>query len=79
VNLYSFNLSNFEDGNFTATRYPANCAASGDWVCLAESDEDAVAQALQAASEEWAAPESRHYADFDVEFRSVGHDERAEH
>lgn len=68
VALYSFDLSNFEAGKLAAKRYPANCVVGGDWVCLAESDDDALAQALKASAEEWAAPESRHHTDFEVEF-----------
>jgi len=66
--LYSFDLSDFEDGHFLATRYPANCAVSGDWVCLASSNEDALKRAKKAAYEEWCAPDNRECSDFEVEF-----------
>lgn len=66
--LYSFDLSNFERGRFTATRYPDNCAVSGDWVVRAESDEHALRLARLASCEEWAAPDTREHDDFDVIF-----------
>lgn len=66
--IYSFDLSRYEAGQLTATRYPDTCAVSGDWVCTADSDALALALAHAAAETEWAAPETRHFADFDVEF-----------
>lgn len=66
--IYSFDLSNFEAGEFVATRHPANRAVGGDWVCAADSDEEAIALAHVAAEEEWCAPEGRHHHSFTVTF-----------
>lgn len=66
--VYSFDLSNFEDGKFTATRHPGNRAVGGDWVCQATSDEEALTLAQEAAIEEWASPDGRRPQDFTVEF-----------
>lgn len=66
--LYSFDLSNFEDGRFTATRYPTTCAVGGDWVCVASSDAEALALARSASETEWAEPDTRRHDDFEVEF-----------
>lgn len=66
--LYSFDLSDYEAGRFVATRYPATCAVSGDWVVLADSDEAAVLAAHEAAESKWAAPDTRWHHDFTVEF-----------
>jgi hypothetical protein len=66
--IYSFNLSNFEAGAFTSTRYPENCAVSGDYVIVAADDADALAQARQSAYDEWMAPDTREYHEFTVEF-----------
>lgn len=66
--IYSFDLSNFESGRFTATRYPASCAVSGDWICSAQSDDEALERALAAAAEEWLEPQARHWSEFTVEF-----------
>jgi hypothetical protein len=66
--LYSFDLGDFEKGEFTATRFPDNVAVSGDWVCRAESDEQAIAFAKRASEEEWTSPETRGHDDFTVEF-----------
>ncbi len=71
--IYSFDLGNYEDGHFTATRYPANCAVGGDWVCVASSDLEAYALALKAAREEWLAPDTRDYNAFKVEFVDSHH------
>lgn len=68
MGLYSFDLSNFEAGKFTATRYPERCAVSGDWVCVADSDARALELAHTAAHEEWAAPDTREVDDFTVDF-----------
>jgi hypothetical protein len=66
--LYSFEFKDFNAGQIIATRFPPNCAVSGDWVCLADSDSDARAQALTAALEEWPAPEGRDYDDYSITF-----------
>ena len=66
--VYSFNLQNFEDGQFTATRFGPNYAVSGDWVCRANSDAEALELAREAAVDEWAAPDTREPTDFNVEF-----------
>jgi hypothetical protein len=66
--IYSFNLSDYESGDFTATRFPDDSAVSGDWVCYAKSDRQALARAKRAALEEWAAPETREPQDFRVSF-----------
>lgn len=68
MSIYSFDLTNFEDGEFTATRFADNCAVSGDWVCHANGDLEALKLAEKAALEEWAAPETRSPKDFRVEF-----------
>lgn len=68
VMIYSFDLSDYEDGKFTATRYPDNCAVGGDWVCGAIDDKEAFRLAQEAAFDEWAAPETRDWSDFTVEF-----------
>ena len=66
--IYSFDLSNFEDGQFTVTRYPDNVAVGGEFVIRASSDKKALALAKKAAFEEWAAPDTRDPLDFEVEF-----------
>ncbi len=66
--IYSFDLSNYEAGEFTATRYPDNVAVSGDWVCRAKSDEQALKLARKASREEWAAPDTRKHDVFTVTF-----------
>lgn len=66
--IYSFDLSDFEGGKFTAKRYGDNVAVGGDWVCCADSDEEALELAHVAAEEEWGAPKSRNYDDFEVVF-----------
>jgi hypothetical protein len=66
--IYSFDLSNWESGDFTATRFSDNAAVGGDWVCQAGDDGDAIKQAKLAAWEDWTAPEDREWNDFTVEF-----------
>ena len=66
--LYSFDLSDFEAGKFVATKFAANTAVSGDWVCYADSDQQAVTLAMVAAYGDWVAPETRCWDDFVVEF-----------
>lgn len=66
--IYSFDLSDYEAGKFTATRYSDRTAVSGDWVCRASSDAEAVAKAKRAAEQDWAAPDTRHHLDFAVDF-----------
>ncbi len=68
MNTYSFDLKNFEDGTFIATRFTGAVAVSGDWVCSAADDDEALNLARKASSEEWAAPDTRRYDDFTVEF-----------
>lgn len=70
--VYSFDLSDFEAGEFTATRFPPNAAVSGDWVCVARDDAHALELARKAASEEWSAPDTREHDDFTVEFVAGG-------
>lgn len=69
--VYSFDLDNFELGKFIATRYAANAAVSGDWVCVARDDSHALELAKRAAIEEWHSPETRDSDDFTVEFVSA--------
>jgi hypothetical protein len=66
--IYSFDLSNWESGDFTATRFSDNVAVGGDWVCCADDDGDALKQAQLAASEDWNAPDDREWNDFTVQF-----------
>ncbi len=66
--LYSFDLSDFEAGKFVATKFAANTAVSGDWVCYADSDEQAMQLAMVAAYGEWLNPSGRNWDDFVVEF-----------
>ena len=68
--IYSFDLSDYEAGQFTATRYPDSYGVGGDWVCVADSDDDAIALAKQASYDEWAAPDTRAHDDFSVEFEN---------
>ena len=69
--VYSFDLGDFEGGRFRATRYPGNVAVSGDWVCRASSDEEALRLVRRAADEEWCAPDTRGAQNFVVEFRDA--------
>lgn len=71
THLYSFDLSNFEDGKFTATRHPHNRAVGGDWVCFARTDAEAEAKAQDAALEEWCSPKTREPQDFTVDFQDA--------
>lgn len=66
--IYSFDLSNYEAGEFTATRYPDNAAVSGDWVCIARDDKHALQLARKASSDEWSAPDTRKHDSFTVTF-----------
>lgn len=66
--LYSFDLSEYEAGEFVATRYPIECAVSGGWLCVASSDAEALERAHHAAWHEWAAPATRMPLDFKVRF-----------
>lgn len=66
--IYSFDLTNYEEGRFTATRFPNGSAVSGDWVCSAPDDAAALDLARKAAFKEWNAPESRDPQAFAVEF-----------
>jgi hypothetical protein len=66
---YVFDLSNFEQGHFTAVRFPHLTARPrGSWVCVAGSDEQALALARQAALVEWAEPRTRAPEQFTVHF-----------
>jgi hypothetical protein len=66
---YLFDLSNFEDGRFVATRLEqVGQRPSGCWVCLARNDEQALRLARQAASTDWARPRSRLAEAFTVQF-----------
>jgi len=69
--VYSFDLGDFETGAFVATRYAGNVAVSGDWVCRASSDEEALRLVRCAADEEWCAPDTREAQRFTVEFRDA--------
>jgi len=66
--IYSFNLGDFEAGQFIATRHPDNRAVGGDWVIVAANDAAVLEAASLAAEEEWSAPETRLADDFTVEF-----------
>ena len=79
--VYSFDLSGFERGAFTAVRYSLKCAVSGDWVTAASSDAEALELARKAAVEEWTAPETREPTDFTVSFEvaSGGNPREPEH
>ena len=66
--VYSFDLSDYESGQFAATRFPDDYAVSGDWVCRADTDAEALTLAHEAAETELAAPEDRAPHDFDVTF-----------
>lgn len=66
--LYSFDLSDLEQGIVRATRYPNHGPVGGDWICKAVSNKDAARKARRAAYYLWAIPESRHPLDFVVHF-----------
>jgi hypothetical protein len=66
--IYSFDLSEFEAGEFHAVKFPDGSAVSGDYVCWAESDEAALASAKDASANLWGAPETRRHDDFTVTF-----------
>lgn len=76
--IYSFDLSNFEEGKLIATRYPDNVAVGGDWVCAANSDAEAIELAHEAAFEDWGSPRERDYDDFEVEFVDSVRQQRGE-
>jgi hypothetical protein len=66
---YVFDLSQFESGFFTATRWRHLCVRpSGTWTCVARDDEQALKLAQQAAVAEWAQPVARHPEHFTVQF-----------
>jgi hypothetical protein len=66
---YVFDLRDFERGTFTATRFAhLSTRPSGAWVCVARSDEQALALARRAALTEWALPVSRLPEQFTVRF-----------
>jgi hypothetical protein len=66
---YVFDLSKFEQGHFTATRFAyLPSRPRGGWVCVARSDEHALALARQAALVEWAMPRTRPPEQFTVHF-----------
>lgn len=71
MHVYSFDLGDFEQGSFTATRFPANTAVSGDWVCVARDDAHALELARRASADEWHAPTSRDHDDFTVDFVAI--------
>jgi hypothetical protein len=66
---YVFDLAEFERGAFTATRF-AHLSAHprAAWVCVARSDNHALALAREAARSEWAAPLTRPREQFSVRF-----------
>jgi hypothetical protein len=66
---YVFDLSDFEQGCFTATRFEHLAGRPrGGWVCVARSDEHALSLARQAALVEWAKPRTRLPEKFTVRF-----------
>lgn len=67
--IYSFDLSAFEEGTLVATRFPASCGVSGDWVCCARSDKEVLRKVADAAYNEWAEPSTRAWNAYRVTFR----------
>jgi hypothetical protein len=66
---YVFDLSEFEQGYFTATRFDHLAERPrGSWICVARSDEHALSLARQAALVEWAKPRTRAPEKFTVRF-----------
>lgn len=66
--IFSVSIVDFEQGTLTATAYPDNVAVSGDAVFAASSQEGAQAAIERLALEEWAAPESRHPTDLEIDW-----------
>jgi hypothetical protein len=66
---YVFDLSDFEHGCFTATRFDhLTGRPRGSWVCIARSDGHALSLARQSALVEWAKPRTRSPEKFTVRF-----------
>lgn len=68
---YRFDLDDFEQGRFTATRFSQLLFAhpgGGGWVCVASNDTQALQLARRAAVEEWPPSTSRGPLDFIVSF-----------
>jgi hypothetical protein len=66
---YVFDLSEFEQGCFTATRFEHLMGRPrGSWICVARTDEHALSLARQAALVEWAKPRTRAPEKFTVRF-----------
>lgn len=69
VYSYAFDLSDFERGAFTARRFAfLSTRPFGAWLCVARSDDQALALARQAARCEWARPWTRRPEQFTVRF-----------
>lgn len=67
--LYSMEFDDFEAGEIIATRHYPRLAVSGDWVCYARNDAEAMSKASIAALTEWAAPENRDPLALQFDFR----------
>jgi hypothetical protein len=67
---YRFDLDDFEQGCFTATRFSQLLFEhpGGDWVCVASNDTQALALARRAAVKEWPPTTNRGPLDFIVKF-----------
>lgn len=67
---YRFELADFEQGRFTATRFPRVLFQhpEGDWVCVASNDTEALELAGRAAVQEWPSTTARGPLDFIVKF-----------
>lgn len=69
VYTYVFELDDFEQGRFIATRYAhLSARPRGAWVCVARNDDQALALAREAALSEWAPPTTRRPDEFSVRF-----------
>jgi hypothetical protein len=70
---YVFDLTDFEGGRFTATRFSyLSARPRAGWLCLARDDEHALELARRAALVEWAPPAERRPEDFSVRFVRSG-------
>ncbi|HTV17376.1 MAG TPA: hypothetical protein VMG12_01855, partial [Polyangiaceae bacterium] len=76
---YAFDLTHFEEGRLTAVRHPLPPSQSRDkWMCVARSDQHALAQAMVAAFVEWAVPRTRPPEQFTVRFSDAPSDPKPE-
>jgi hypothetical protein len=68
--FYRFDLRDFDEGCFTAVRFPGTVSdpPPGDWTCRALNDSHALELARRAAVEEWPEPTGRGPLDFIVRF-----------